>query len=62
MQTALHTGDIVHLNSGSPELRVVALADGKATVEWASNGVTRQMSAPIACFCKTRQSGGQSLT
>lgn len=60
MQTALHAGDIVHLNSGSPELRVVTLAEGKATVEWVANGVNRQMSAPMACFCKAQQSGDQS--
>ena len=50
-QTELRTGDIVHLNSGSPNLKVAAVGDGWVEVEWSGeNGRMERMKAPGVCF------------
>ena len=38
-------GDIVRLNSGSPDLRVVSMNGDKITVEWLA-----QLELPSVCF------------
>jgi len=48
---ALEVGNIVHLNSGSPDLKILLLSDGCAEVEWKDeNGTECQMLAPAVCF------------
>jgi len=52
-QVELLTGDIVHLNSGSPDLKVVALTDEHVEVEWRdlnTDGTERTMF-PRVCVC-----------
>ena len=50
-QIPLRTNDIVHLNSGSPDLKIVALDGEKATVEWRDDeGVIQAMTLPNVCL------------
>ena len=51
----LQVGDIVHLNSGSPELTITAIDSGSAKVEWLDGGVTKQGVFPCACLKPVRQ-------
>ena len=49
--TQLCIGDMVHLNSGSPALKVVALRNHKVEVEWSNQlGRLERMALPAACF------------
>lgn len=48
---AIQVGDIVHLNSGSPDLTVVRCCGEKLEVEWLNlSGVTERMTLPAVCF------------
>jgi uncharacterized protein YodC (DUF2158 family) len=44
-------GDIVHLNSGSPDLKVLSFCEacGMVEVEWQANGTTMMGRFPLAC-------------
>ena len=45
--------DIVHLNSGSPDLKVTATDSDKVTVEWPDDlGQMQEMTLPEVCFQK----------
>jgi uncharacterized protein YodC (DUF2158 family) len=48
-----HIGDIVHLTSGSPRLRVVAIGE-VVTVAWRDDkfSPTQYLSSPAVCFHK----------
>jgi hypothetical protein len=50
-QDELQIGYIVHLNSGSPDLKVVAIEGDEIAVEWRNetNSLER-MSLPRVCF------------
>lgn len=47
---ALKVGDIVHLNSGSPDLKVVANDVNQLTVEWQVESGLERMTLPTVCF------------
>ena len=51
MQGKLKTGDIVHLNSGSPDLKVVGFCEAcrMVEVEWQANGTSVRDYFPLAC-------------
>jgi hypothetical protein len=43
--------EIVRLNSGSPDLRVLRIAGNTATVEWSGHeGELHQSDFPLACL------------
>jgi hypothetical protein len=47
----IKTGEIVHLNSGSPDLKVIRIEGEKATVEWqGDNGELKSSSIPLPCL------------
>jgi hypothetical protein len=50
-QIVLHVNDIVHLNSGSPALKVVSTKGIETEVEWLNdlNGLER-IVLPTVCF------------
>jgi uncharacterized protein YodC (DUF2158 family) len=49
----LQIGHIVHLNSGSPDLKVVGFKGGEVEVEWLNDqGNLDQMTAPAVCFTR----------
>ncbi len=53
-------GDIVHLNSGSPDLTVVSASDSGIEVEWLTDaGKTRRHVFPHACVMPVRTVGPQ---
>jgi len=54
-QCNLRVGDIVHLNSGSPELIVVAIDSKHAKVEWIDGHLTLQQVFPCACLKHSRK-------
>jgi uncharacterized protein YodC (DUF2158 family) len=43
-------GETVRLNSGGPNLAVIASRDDKVTVEWQAEGETKRHTLPAACF------------
>jgi len=47
----LQLGNVVHLNSGSPDLRVIALDDQKeqVAVEWVRDGLVDRAIFPSVC-------------
>lgn len=52
-QVSYNVGDIVHLRSGSPDLTVINLEKGNATVEWSDDdGILNQWTFPAGCFEK----------
>ena len=49
--TRFIVGDLVHLNSGSPDSKVVGLEGGKVDVEWYSeDGEAQKLVLPSVCF------------
>jgi len=51
MQAELQIGHIVHLKSGSPNLKIVARDGENVTVEWLNEEcVLEQMTLPGVCF------------
>ena len=47
------TNDIVHLNSGSPDLKVVGIDGEKVQVEWTNErGNLERMTLPAVCFTR----------
>jgi uncharacterized protein YodC (DUF2158 family) len=50
--TTFRTGEKVYLNSGSPELTIIAIsnADKMTTVEWHNGSAVEQCSLPSVCF------------
>jgi hypothetical protein len=47
----INAGDIVHLNSGSPDLKVTAIKNGDISVEWRTErGRLEKLTLPAACF------------
>ena len=51
MQHELRTGYIVHLNSGSPDLKVVGTEGDQIEVEWVNEGGNlERMKMPETCF------------
>jgi hypothetical protein len=50
MQLQLQVSYIVHLNSGSPDLKLVALGSDNATVEWQTESGLERMTLPAVCF------------
>ena len=49
--TELPLSSIVHLNSGSPDLRVIKREAEKLTVEWLNpQGERKEMTLPAVCF------------
>lgn len=46
-------GDIVRLNSGSPDLLVAAVSGDEITVEWLNEGRRETYTAPSVCFYST---------
>lgn len=49
-QEKIHVGDIVHLNSGSPDLKVVALSGLDVRVEWCGESGLEQAVFPSVCL------------
>ena len=50
-QAEFRVGNIVHLKSGSPDLKIVAVDGGDITVEWVNEkGVNEQWKWPSLCF------------
>jgi len=49
-QKALHVGDMVHLNSGSPDLKVVARTGDDVRVEWEGESGPEQAEFPSVCL------------
>jgi pyruvate kinase len=50
-QTAVRAGDIVHLNSGSPDLKVVNINGDKIQVEWVNErGNLERSTLPRICL------------
>ena len=43
----LKVGDVVQLNSGSPDLKIVAIKDGEVSVEWQ---IVERAVFPAACL------------
>jgi hypothetical protein len=58
MQKDPQIGSIVHLNSGSPDLKVVGFCGAckVVEVEWEANGEPRRSRFPLACL--QEQAGG----
>ena len=56
-QTALQTGDIVYLNSGSPDLKVVVLSGDQVEVEWQGETVLEQAVFPVVCIRTAKGAG-----
>lgn len=55
-QVSYEVGDVVQLRSGSPELTVVNLENGDATVEWIDDGgVLNNWTFPEGCFEKVQR-------
>jgi hypothetical protein len=50
MQSQLPTDHIIHLNSGGPDLKVVAFDGSDGTVEWLAESSLEQMTLPAVCF------------
>lgn len=50
MQINFVIGQIVHLNSGSPDLKIIAIQDGKVTVEWQSESGIQNATFPAVCL------------
>jgi len=48
----LSVSDIVHLNSGSPDLKIIAIENGKISVEWHTESGLEQAVFPMACVHK----------
>lgn len=52
-QVSYKVGDIVQVRSGGPELKVVNLSNGDATVEWLDDdGILRNWAFSAGCFEK----------
>lgn len=50
-QLSLKIGDVVHLNSGSPDLKVIALRDyDVVVVEWDGESGPEQTEFPSVCL------------
>ena len=49
-QSHIRAGDIVHLNSGSPELTVVAIDSDRFKVEWVEGHLTLRQAFPRVCL------------
>ncbi len=49
-QLKLKIGDVVHLNSGSPNLRVIALRGDDVVVEWDGELGPEQTEFPSVCL------------
>jgi hypothetical protein len=50
-QAELQISHIVHLNSGSPDLKIVAINDDEIEVEWINEeGKLERMTLPQVCF------------
>jgi hypothetical protein len=50
-QTALHISNMVHLNSGSSDLKVVGIKGDEVEVEWdVESGELERMTLPAVCF------------
>jgi len=47
-------GSVVHLNSGSPDLKVISFCESCriVQVEWQANGKLRRDRFPLACLRK----------
>jgi hypothetical protein len=45
-------GEIVHLNSGSPDLKVISFCEACkiVEVEWQANGELKRSRFPLACL------------
>ena len=51
MNQQVQIGDMVHLNSGSPDLKVVGKHANQLEVEWlGDSGSLERMSLPAVCF------------
>jgi uncharacterized protein YodC (DUF2158 family) len=50
MQTGLEVGKIIHLNSGSPDLKIVSVQGEEVTVEWNSESGVEQKTFPTHCL------------
>lgn len=59
MSNTLKIGNVVHLNSGSPDLKVVGYCDGCQTVrvEWQTNAGLRWAHFPSACLSIAGRAG-----
>ncbi len=53
-QLKLNAGDIVHLNSGSPDLKIAAIENGKVTVEWHGESGLEQATLPVVCVRRVK--------
>jgi uncharacterized protein YodC (DUF2158 family) len=49
-QKKFRIGDTVRLNSGSPDLKVVASGPKKTTVEWHDGESVKRYKSPTVCF------------
>jgi hypothetical protein len=55
-QTELQIGELVRLNSGSPDLKVVAFDGDQVEMEWVGeSGNLERMMLPKACFRKAAE-------
>lgn len=62
-EVSYKVGDVVQLRSGSPELKVINLENGYATVEWFDDdGVLSNWTFPAGCFEMTEQSKNESVS
>jgi uncharacterized protein YodC (DUF2158 family) len=53
-QLEIQIGDIVHLNSGSPDLKVISVMSERVAVQWdGGQGETRNHEFPRACLTPT---------
>jgi hypothetical protein len=61
-QTAFSIGEIVHLNSGSPDLRVIAVIGEEIKVEWETQpGIFDTTTSPAVCFHRPKSSRESSI-
>lgn len=53
MQKEIQIGEMVHLNSGSPDLKVVAIVAAQIEVEWTNeSGNQERLTLPAPCFTR----------
>lgn len=49
-QQVICVGNLVHLNSGSPDLKVIAVSSKGVEVEWEDRDETKVATFPVACL------------
>jgi hypothetical protein len=49
-QQEIRPGNLVRLNSGSPDLKVIAVSEKVIEVEWNDNGETKTSTFSSACL------------